>query len=72
MKITVAIGVCQYSPGLPYYLEYEGCDGVITPRYVMVVSEGRGATDRTTLVRLTANGSRRSEETVFGHFTASD
>jgi hypothetical protein len=32
----------KHSPGLPYYLEYEGSDGVITPRYVMVVSEGRG------------------------------
>lgn len=32
----------KYSPGLPYYLEYEGGDGVITPRYVMVVGEGRG------------------------------
>jgi hypothetical protein len=32
----------KHSPGLPYYLEYEGSDGVVTPRYVMVVSEGRG------------------------------
>ena len=32
----------KHSPGLPYYLEYEGTDGVITPRYIMVVSEGRG------------------------------
>ena len=32
----------KHSPGLPYYLEYEGSDGVITPRYVMVVCEGRG------------------------------
>lgn len=33
----------KLSPGLPYYLEYEGADGVIIPRYVMVVSEGRGS-----------------------------
>ncbi len=33
----------RHDPGLPYYLEYEGADGVITPRYVMVVREGRGS-----------------------------
>lgn len=33
----------KHSPGLPYFLEYEGADGVITPRYVMVVGEGRGS-----------------------------
>lgn len=33
----------NHTPGLPCYLEYEGVEGVITPRYVMVVSEGRGS-----------------------------
>lgn len=33
----------KQNPGLPYFLEYEGTDGVITPRYVLVVSEGRGS-----------------------------
>jgi hypothetical protein len=32
----------EHSPGLPYYIEYEGSDGVITQRFVLVVSEGRG------------------------------
>lgn len=32
----------KHTPGLPYYLEYEGSDGAITPRYVLVVCEGRG------------------------------
>jgi hypothetical protein len=33
----------KHSPGLPYFLEYVGTDGMITPRYVMVVGEGRGS-----------------------------
>jgi hypothetical protein len=33
----------NHGPGIPYYLEYEGKDGVITPRYVLVVNEGRGS-----------------------------
>lgn len=33
----------KHSPSLPYFLEYEGANGVITPRYVMVVGEGRGS-----------------------------
>lgn len=33
----------KHDPGLPYFLEYEGTDGVVTQRYVLVVSEGRGS-----------------------------
>jgi len=33
----------NHDPGLPCFLEYEDTDGVITPRYVLVVSEGRGS-----------------------------
>ena len=32
----------KHSPGVPYYIEYEGTDGVITPRYIVVLCEGRG------------------------------
>lgn len=32
----------HYSPSAPCYLEYEGSDGVITPRYVTVLCKGRG------------------------------
>lgn len=33
----------RHSPALAHYIEYEGNDGVITQRYVLVVSEGRGS-----------------------------
>jgi hypothetical protein len=33
----------KHSPGLPYYVEYEESDGVITQRYLLVLCEGRGS-----------------------------
>lgn len=33
----------KHDPGLPYFLEYESADGVVTPRYVFVTCEGRGS-----------------------------
>lgn len=32
----------QHDPAIPHYIEYEGSDGVITQRYILLVSEGRG------------------------------
>lgn len=36
----------QHDPGLPYFIEYVGSDGVVTQRYILVLSEGRGSNGR--------------------------